>query len=96
MRTERPDRAASFLAEVQIVVLTDGSPAALGAPATIYHQLHTPDDASMRWQYGTFVRLVRITGMLIHVFLPGAYLAVLRFHQQLLSPMLLTSVYVTS
>lgn len=96
VRTERPDRAASFLAEGQIVVLTDGSPAALGAPATIYHQLHTPDDASMRWQYGTFLRLVRALGILIHVFLPGAYLAVLRFHQELLSPMLLTSVYETS
>ena len=67
VRTERPDRAASFLAEGQIVVLTDGSPAALGAPATIYHQLHTPDDASMRWQYGTFLRIVRIIGMLVHV-----------------------------
>ena len=29
--TERPDRAASFLAEGQVVVLTDGSPLALGA-----------------------------------------------------------------
>lgn len=96
VRTERPDRAASFLAEGQIVVLTDGSPAALGAPATIFHQLHTPDDASMRWQYGTFLRLVRLLGMLIHVFLPGLYLSVLRFHQELLSPMLLTSVYETS
>jgi len=96
VRTERPDRAASFLAEGQIVVLTDGSPAALGAPATIFHQLHTPDDASMRWQYGTFLRIVRMIGIAIHVFLPGAYLAVLRFHQQLLSPMLLTSVYETS
>jgi len=96
VRTERPDRAASFLAEGQIVVLTDGSPAALGAPATIYHQLHTPDDASMRWQYGTFVRIVRLLGLLIHVFLPGLYLAVLRFHQELLSAMLLTSVYETS
>ena len=96
VRTERPDRAASFLAEGQIVVLTDGSPAALGAPATLYHQLHTPDDASMRWQYGTFLRIVRSIGILIHVFLPGLYLAVLRFHQELLSPMLLTSVYETS
>ncbi len=96
VRTERPDRAASFLAEGQIVVLTDGSPAALGAPATIYHQLHTPDDASMRWQYGTFLRIVRTIGVLIHIFLPGLYLAVLRFHQELLSPMLLTSVYETS
>ena len=96
VRTERPDRAASFLAEGQVVVFTDGSPAALGAPATIYHQLHTPDDASMRWQYGTFLRMVRAIGVLIHVFLPGLYLAVLRFHQELLSPMLLTSVYETS
>ena len=96
VRTERPDRAASFLAEGQIIVLTDGSPAALGAPATIYHQLHTPDDASMRWQYGTFLRVVRLLGVLIHLFLPGLYLAVLRFHQELLSPMLLTSVYETS
>ena len=96
VRTERPDRAASFLAEGQVVVLTDGSPSALGAPSTIYHQLHTPDDASMRWQYGTFLRFVRLCGILIHVFLPGLYLAVLRFHQELLSPMLLTSVYETS
>jgi len=96
VRTERPDRAASFLAEGQVVVLTDGSPAALGAPATLFHQLHTPDDASMRWQYGTVLRLVRLIGMMIHVFLPGLYLAILRFHQELLSPMLLTSVYETS
>ena len=96
VRTERPDRAASFLAEGQIVVLTDGSPEALGAPATIWHQLHTPDDTSMRWQYGTFLRIVRFLGAVIHLFLPGAYLAVLRFHPELLSPILLTSVYETS
>ena len=96
VRTERPDRAASFLAEGQIIILTDGSPEVLGAPATIYHQLHTPDDSSMRWQYGTFLRIVRLIGILVHLFLPGIYLAVLRFHPELLSAMLLTSVYETS
>ena len=96
VRTERPDRAASFLAEGQIIILTDGSPEVLGAPATIYHQLHTPDDSSMRWQYGTFLRVVRLIGILVHLFLPGIYLAVLRFHPELLSAMLLTSVYETS
>ena len=93
VHTERPDRAASFLAEGQVVILTDGSPAALGAPATLWHQLHTPDDTHMRWQYGTFLRAVRLLGVLIHVLLPGVYLALLRFHQELFSPMLLTSVY---
>ena len=96
VRTERPDRAASFLAEGQVVVLTDGSPAALGSPATIWHQLHTPDDSSMRWQYGTFQRLIRLLGVLIHLFLPGVYLAILRFHPEMLSPVLRTSVYETS
>lgn len=95
-RTERPDRAASFLAEGQVVVLTEGSPAALGSPATLWHLLHTPDDTSMRWQYGTFLRVVRTLGVLIHLFLPGAYLAILRFHPEMLSPVLLTSVYETS
>ena len=95
VRTERPDRAASFLAEGQAVILTDGSPAALGAPATIWHQLHTPDDTHMRWQYGTFLRMIRLLGVLIHVLLPGVFLALLRFHQDLFSPMLLTSVYET-
>ena len=95
VRTERPDRAASFLAEGQVIILTDGSPAALGAPATLWHQLHTPEDTSMRWQYGTFLRVVRLLGIAIHVLLPGVFLALLRFHQELFSPMLLTSVYET-
>ena len=93
VRTERPDRAASFLAEGQVVVLADGSPAALGAPSTLWHQLHTPDDTSMRWQYGTFLRIIRLLGIAIHVLLPGVYLALLRFHPELFSPMMLTSVY---
>ena len=96
VRTERPDRAASFLAEGQVVVLTDGSPAALSCPSTLWHQLHTPDDTSMRWQFGTFLRLVRLLGVCIHLFLPGVYLAILRFHPEMLSPVLLTSVYETS
>ena len=74
----------------------DAAPLALGAPSTLWHQLHTPDDASMRWQYGTFLRIVRFIGMLIHLFLPGAYIAVLRFHTELISPILLASVYETS
>ena len=74
----------------------DAAPLALGAPSTFWHQLHTSDDASMRWQYGTFLRIVRLIGMLIHLFLPGAYIAVIRFHTELISPILLASVYETS
>lgn len=91
--TERPDRTGSFLMDGQVVLLLDGSPYALAVPVTLFHLLHTPDDTFMRWQYGTFLRLVRMLGLLVFVFLPGLYIAVVRFHQEIFSPMLLTSVY---
>ncbi len=96
LETERPDRAASCLEDGQIAIICENSPYALIAPVTIFHLIHASDDSFMRWQYGTYLRIVRLIGMLIHVFLPGIYLAVLRFHPELLSPMLLTSVYETS
>ena len=55
-----------------VAVGSSKPPPALCAPSTFWHQLHTSDDASMRWQYGTFLRVVRLIGMLIHLFLPGA------------------------
>lgn len=93
INTERPDRVGSFLLDGQVTLLVDGSPYALALPATLFHLLHTPDDTFMRWQYGTFLRIVRMLGIFVFLFLPGLYIAVLRFHQEILSPMLLTSVY---
>lgn len=91
--TERPDRTASFLMDGQIVVLVDGSPYSLTMPVTLFHLIHSSDDTFMRWQYGSFLRIVRILGILIHIFLPGLYVAMLRFHPSLLSLVMLTSVY---
>lgn len=93
LSTERPDRAASFLMDGQVLVLVDGSPFALCMPVTLFHLLHTSDDTFMRWQYGSFLRIVRMLGILIHVFLPGIYVAVINFHPDILSPMMLTSIY---
>lgn len=90
--TERPDRAASMLLEGQIVLLLDGSPQALVLPAGLLHLLHTPDDASARWQYGTFMRLLRIFGMLAALLLPGLFAAFVTFHPEALPVTLLTAV----
>lgn len=90
--TERPDRAASMLLEGQIVLLLDGSSQVLVLPASILHLLHTPDDTSARWQYGTFMRLLRIFGMLAALLLPGLFAAVVTFHPEALPVTLLTAV----
>ncbi len=90
--TERPDRAASMLLEGQIVLLLDGSSQALVLPASIWHLLHTPDDTSARFQYGTFMRLIRLTGLLCALLLPGLFVAFVTFHPEALPVTLLTSI----
>ena len=90
--TERPDRAASMLLEGQIVLLLDGSSQALVLPASIWHLLHTPDDTSARFQYGTFMRLIRLLGLLCALLLPGLFVAFVTFHPEALPVTLLTSI----
>ena len=92
LQTERPDRAASCVMDGQVAMLADNSPYALIAPITLFHQLHASDDSFSRWQYGTFLRLIRIVGMLISVFLPGLYIALTDYHMHLLPLSLLGSI----
>ncbi len=90
--TERPDRAASMLLEGQIVLLLDGASQALVLPASIWHLIHTPDDTSARFQYGTFMRLIRLLGLLCALLLPGLFVAFVTFHPEALPVTLLTSI----
>ncbi|MBR3929169.1 MAG: spore germination protein [Clostridia bacterium] len=92
LQTERPDRAAAGLSEGQFAILTDNSPYALLGPSTIFHFLHASDDSFMRWQYGTFVRFIRIMGILFSLLLPGMYIALTQFHSHLLPMNLLSSI----
>ena len=92
LQTERPDRAVACLADGQVVILADNSPFALAAPVTLFHQLHASDDTFSRWQYGTFLRLIRVMGILISLFLPGLYLALADYHTHLLPLSLLGSI----
>lgn len=93
--TERPDRAVSFLSEGQIVILMENAPRALALPMGFLHLYHAPDDTNMRWQYGTFLRLLRMAGMLIALLLPALFVALSMFHPEGMSLSLLTSVLET-
>lgn len=90
--TERPDRAVSMLLEGQIVLLLDGSPQALVLPISMMHLLHTPDDTSSRWLYGSFMRLIRLLGLFCALLLPALFVAFVTFHPQALPAALLTSI----
>ncbi len=92
LQTERPDRTAQGLSEGQFAILAENSPYALLAPTTIFHFLHASDDTFMRWQYGTFLRLIRTFGILLSLLLPGMYIALSQYHTHLIPMNLLTSI----
>ena len=89
---ERPDRAVSFLNEGQVVIAMENAPQVLALPAGFLHLFHAPDDTALRWQYGTFLRLLRLTGMGLALLLPAVFLSLTVFHPEGLSLSLLTSV----
>lgn len=92
LQTERPDRVAACLADGQVALLADNSPCALVMPVSVFHLMHAPDDAFARWQYGSFLRLIRVAGMLLSVFLPGLYIAMTDYHMHLIPMSLLVSI----
>jgi len=90
--TERPDRAVSFLTEGQAVIAMENAPMVLAMPAGFLHLYHAPDDTALRWQYGTFLRLLRLSGMALSLLLPAVFLSLTVFHPEGMSLSLLTSV----
>lgn len=89
--TERPDRAAMELLNGRIVLLCDNSPMALLIPTTFHSFMQTSEDRYNRFEMVTFLRLLRYLAMLAATLLPGLYLAVVRFHTQILPGNLILS-----
>ncbi len=82
--TEKPDIAEAKLLEGRIVILVDGSPIALTLPYLIFEDVQDGYDYySGDWR-ASMIRLFRILGALLTIFLPGAYVALQTYHFQLL------------
>ncbi|HHW26635.1 MAG TPA: spore germination protein [Firmicutes bacterium] len=90
LKTQRPDRAVGALLEGRLVFLVDGNPETLIAPATLHMFLSSSEDYYERFWVGTMFRWLRMLGLLVSLLLPGLYVAVTTFHQELLpTPLLL-------
>lgn len=90
--TERPDRAASFLLEGQVLLALENANEILAVPISLLHLFHAPDGMAMRWQYASFQRLVRMAGMLTALFMPAFFVSLTMYHSPGISLPLLTSV----
>lgn len=92
LATERPDRVVAALVEGRVCIMVDGNPFALVVPTTMFELLHTGEENYLRWQYGTFIRYVRTLSFYLALLLPGAYLAVVLFHHEMIPTELLLAI----
>lgn len=92
LMTERPDKATKYLYGGRVVVLINGNPYALIMPATLIDFISSPEDTNLKFQFGNFLKFLRLLAIGITLLLPGLYVAVTDFHQELLPTELLFSI----
>ncbi|HET7658433.1 MAG TPA: spore germination protein [Bacillales bacterium] len=90
--SERVDVAASSLLEGRVVILVNGSPTALVVPASLTSLIQAADDYYNRFLFGSSFRILRFTSFFVSLFLPGFYVAVISFHQEMVPTDLLISI----
>lgn len=84
LSTERPDVASAYLMEGHVVVMVEGTPTVLVAPATFFSLLQTPEDYYERYVVGTAIRWLRYFFFAISLLGPSLYVAVVTFHQEMI------------
>lgn len=90
--TERPDVLASKLYEGRVAVLVEGTPFVLYVPYLFSDNFQSLDDYDYPPFFGGFVRLLKYFSFGISVFLPGVYVALGTFHQELIPTNLLFTI----
>jgi spore germination protein KA len=90
--TQRPDRAAASLTEGRVVLLVDGSPYVLVAPVVFGDFFRNPEDYYIKWPFGTILRGIRLVGLMVTLLLPGLYIAVANYHQEMIPSSLLLAI----
>ncbi len=95
LKTERPDRVASMLADGKVAVIVQGSPFALILPTTAMDLIEATEDNYVRVPEANLMRIVRLFGMTISVLLPALFIAVMLYHQEVLPTDLLIAISAT-
>ena len=92
LTTERPDRAASCVLDGKVVIMVNGTPISLVAPCTFFDLLESVEDQNINYRFANLIKLVRLVACFITVLLPGLYIAITNFHEELIPTELLFSI----
>lgn len=90
--TERPDKCAYALLDGRIVIIVNGSPYALIAPGIFIDFISSPEDRNIKYQFANLLKLIRLLAYFITLLLPGLYIAITNYHQELIPTELLFTI----
>ncbi len=90
--TERPDRFCYGLSEGRVGILIEGIPLGYLAPAVIGDFLRSPQDRSENWMVASVLTVMRWLCLLVTLYLPGVYVAMVNFHQEMIPTRLALSI----
>lgn len=92
LETERPDKCSKFLMQGRVVILVNGNPYAIIAPAVLIDFLASPEDTNLKTIFANFLKVLRILAYFITLLAPGMFIAITGFHHEILPTELLFSI----
>ena len=90
--TERTDKFANGLLAGRVGLLVDGLPLGYLAPVNFGYLMEAAEDRGTDYITASVIRVLRYLGLLVTLFLPGLYVAMAAFHQQMLPTKLLLAI----
>lgn len=90
--TERPDKFCQGLLDGRVGLIVDGLPLAYLAPVDLMYLMDSPEDRGRDYITASAVRILRYLALVTSLLLPGLYLAIANFRQDIIPLPLLRSI----
>lgn len=90
--TERTDKFARGILEGQVGLLVDGLPLGYLTPVSLAGFMTSPEDRGMDYISASGIRVLRYAALMVSLLLPGLYLAMAAFHQEMIPTKLLHAI----
>ena len=90
--TERPDRFCYGLCQGRVGILIEGLPLGYLAPGVLGDFIRAPQDRSENWLVASSLAVLRWACLLVTLYLPGVYVAMVNFHPEMIPARLALSI----
>ena len=90
--TERPDKFCQGLLDGRVGLIVDGLPLAYLAPVDLMYLMDSPEDRSRDYITASAVRILRYFALVTSLLLPGLYIAIANYRQDLIPLPLLRAI----